>query len=423
MTAPGPAGLARGPAVATVAVSFALVAVLAAWLVPWSWVPGGHLVPERASALFTPEQISRAERYSWLKRGLGWSSYALSVAVLVALALAPPGRRLVRRVASWRAWWVGVPVGVLVVLSLERLVTLPFAVGSHQVDLHYDISRQGWGAWTVDQLKSLLVAWLATAVVLLVVVTCARRSPRWWFAWAGAAAVLLSFAGSFLYPVLVEPVFNRFTSMQSGPFKESILHLADREGVPVDDVLVADASRRTTTLNAYVSGLGGTRRVVVYDNLLSELTPGQARVVVAHELAHARNHDVLLGTALGAVGSLGAVALLALLLDSRRVLRRARVSGPADPAAVALVLALAAVGAFVASPAQNAVSRAVEARADRVSLEATHADATFVRMQRRLALTSLADPTPPALSQLWWGSHPTVLQRAGLPQSLKDAGR
>jgi len=198
--------------------------------------------------------------------------------------------------------------------------------------------------------------------------------------------------------------------------------LADREGVHVDDVLVADASRRTTTLNAYVSGLGSTRRVVVYDNLLKDLTPAQARVVIAHELGHAKHQDVLLGTSLGAVGGVGAVALLALLLDDKRVQRRARVSGAADPAVVALVIALAGVGGFIVSPLQNTVSRAIEARADRTSLATTHADATFVQMQRRLALTSLADPTPPAWSQLWWGSHPTVLQRAGLPRSLREAG-
>ena len=86
-------------------------------------------------------------------------------------------------------------------------------------------------------------------------------------------------------------------------------------------------------------------------------------------------------------------------------------------------LLLAGLGSFAVSPLQNTVSRAIEARADRTSIEVTHADRTFVQMQRRLALRSLADPTPPALSQLWWGSHPTVLQRAGLPRSLREAGR
>jgi Zn-dependent protease with chaperone function len=423
VTAPGRAELARRPAVLTVLVSFVLVGILALWLVPWDWVPGGHLVPARASALFTPEQIARAERYSWLRRGFGWPAYFLSLAVLGWLALSARGTALVRRVTSARRWWLGVPLGVLAVLLAEEVVTVPFAAASHEVDLRYGLSRQGWGGWSLDQLRSFGVSWVVTTLVVLLLVAVARRSPRWWFAWAGAAALVLGFAGSFLYPVLVEPVFNRFTPMQAGPFKSSILRLADREGVHVDDVLVADASRRTTTLNAYVSGLGSTRRVVVYDNLLTGLTPAEARVVIAHELGHAKHQDVLVGTLLASVGSVGAVALLALLLDDRRVRRRARVSGAADPAVVALVLLLAGLGSFAVSPLQNTVSRAIEARADRTSIEVTHADRTFVRMQRRLALTSLADPTPPTLSQLWWGSHPTVLQRAGLPRSLREAGR
>jgi phosphatidyl-myo-inositol dimannoside synthase len=402
------AGLARRPAVATVVVVAVLLAGLAAVLVPWSWVPGGHLVPMPEHELFRPSQVARAERYAGAQRAVGWTSYFLSLAVLLVLGLTTLGARLLRRLTP-RRWWLAVPVAVLVVLLVERLVTLPFSVLSHRTDLHYDISRQAWPAWSLDLAKGLLVSWVGTTLVLLVVVAAARRSPRWWFAWAGAAALLLTLAGSFLYPVVVEPLFNRFTPMQAGPFKQSIFRLADREGVHIDDVLVADASRRTTTLNAYVSGYGSTRRVVVYDNLLKEASPAEARVVIAHELGHAKNDDVVIGTVLGSVAAVGAVALLALVLDSDRLRRRSGTAGAADPAAVALVLALAAVGTFAASPVQNTISRAIEARADRVSIETTHDGATFVSLQRRLALSSLNDPSPPWLSQLWWGSHPTVL--------------
>jgi STE24 endopeptidase len=227
--------------------------------------------------------------------------------------------------------------------------------------------------------------------------------------------------GSLLYPVVVEPLFNDFTPMEQGELRASLLALADEEGVQVGEVLVADASRRTTTLNAYVSGFGGTRRIVVYDTLLSSATPGEVRSVVAHEIAHARHQDVLVGTALGAVGAVLGTAALALLLDTGRLRRRAGVDGPGDPRVVPLVLALVAVGTLAAAPVQNAVSRAVEARADRSALAATDDGASFVSLQERLALRSLADPTPPRWSQLWFGSHPTVLERLGLAQALTDA--
>ena len=415
-------GLARGAALTTVVLSAVAVAALAARLVPWDWVPGGRLTPVAADALFSRAQIDRAERYAALQRAFGWTSYFLSLGLVLAVGLTGVGSRFLRRIEP-RRWWLGVPVGAAAVLAAQRVVTLPFSIGAHLVDRHFGISRQGWGGWSADVAKGLLVSWVGTALVLLVVIGFARRSPRWWFAWASGAALLLTVAGSFLYPVVVEPLFNKFTPMQPGPFKQSIFRLADREGVHIDDVLVADASRRTTTLNAYVSGFGRTRRVVVYDNLLRDLSPAEARVVIAHELGHARHNDVLLGTGLGAVGSVTGVALMALVLDSDGLRRRARIEGAGDPYAVATLIALAAAGAFLVSPLQNTVSRAIEARADRSSLEATHADATFVRMQRQLALTSLADPTPPALSQFWWGTHPTVLQRAGLPRSLREAAR
>lgn len=414
--------LDRPAAVGVALVAAATLVVLAVWLVPWEWVPGGRLRPMPVHDLFTRVQIARAEEFASTRRLLGWTAYGVSLLVALVLGLTPLGARLVRRVAGRLSWWLTVVVGVLAVLAVGRLATLPFSLLLRRQSLEYDLTRQGLAGWTADQLKGLLVAWVISSLVILVVVGSARRSPRRWFAWAGVGMVLLTLLGSFLYPVVVEPLFNRFTPMPEGALRTELLRLASREHVNVDDVLVADASRRTTTLNAYVSGLGSTRRVVVYDTLLQQAPPDEVESVVAHELAHAKNHDVLIGTVLGAAGLFAGTAVLALLLDSRRLRDRADVSGPADPAVVALVLALVAVGSFLTSPAVNGVSRAIEARADRGALAATNDPAAFIRLQHRLAIEAISDPTPPRLSQLWFGSHPTALQRAGLPASLGEAG-
>ncbi len=221
--------------------------------------------------------------------------------------------------------------------------------------------------------------------------------------------------GSFVYPLVVEPLFNSFTPLPDGSLRSSILELADKEQVRVDDVLVADASRRTTTLNAYVSGLGGTRRVVVYDNLVNDLPEAEALSVVAHELAHARHRDVLTGSVLGAAGVLVGTGVLGLLVG--RLGRRRGVS-MADPAVVPLVLALMAFGTLAASPVQSTISRQIETRADVDALRATSDPDAFVAMQRQLALRSLSDPTPPAWAQFWFGSHPTTLVRVAVARSL-----
>lgn len=408
---------ARRTAWLVVVVSGALFAVLAAWLVPWSWLPGGHVEAMPAGEVFDRAQIDHAERVSAMFRYNSWARLAVSLVVAAVLGFTPLGARLV----AWLPgrWWIRVPLGTLLVLVAGWVATLPFAARAYRMAVAEGLSRQGWAGWTRDQVVSLGVDWVFTAIALVVVIGLIRRLPRSWPLWAAAAAAALAIAGSFVYPIVVEPLFNRFESMSAGPLREDILSLAEREGVRVDDVLVADASRRTTTLNAYVSGFGSTRRVVVYDNLLEGLPRDQVEVIVAHELGHARHQDVLVGTLLGATGAAFGVGLLGVLLGSR-LTRRAGVAAPGDPTVVPLLLALAAVGALLASPVQNTISRAIEARADLTSLQATGDVTAFVDVQRALALRSLADPTPPALSQFWFGSHPTVLQRIGLAQAWAE---
>jgi len=389
--------------------------------VPWDWVPGGELTPAEPLDVFTREQVARAEEYASVRRYLGWASYAVSLLVAVVLGFTGLGARLVRRLPGSATRWYAAPLAVLALLLIGRVLTMPFSVLIRQRNLDYGLTEQGWGAWLVDVAKSLAVSWALTSLLVVLLLMSIRRWPRRWFLGAGTLAAVVTFAGSFLYPVLLEPVFNDFEPLPDGDLRTSVLRLAEEQGVEVDQVLVADASRRTTTLNAYVSGLGATRRVVLYDNLVEERPLDEVSVIVAHELAHAANHDVLVGTALGAAGAVLGVSLLALALDSARLRRRAGVS-PRDATVVPLVLALVAVGTLLSSPVQSTISRAIEVRADRDALAATGESDTFVAMQRELALASLNDPSPPAWSQFWWGTHPTVLQRAGLPASLERAG-
>ncbi|MFT4011095.1 MAG: M48 family metallopeptidase [Nocardioidaceae bacterium] len=397
------------------AASVVLWVVLAAVLVPWQWVPGGHPVQVPATEVFTHAEIARAAGFASVVRPLSWASLAVSLVLLLVLGLTGLGARLV----SVMPRRLRIPLGVAGILLLQWLLTLPFLLLIRHQRLEEGLTKQPLVGWLRDQAVSLGVSWVATTVGLMLLVWLARRSPRYWFAWASLAGVVLTFTLSFLYPVLVEPLFNRFTPLPAGPLRTSILELADREGVHVDDVLVADASRRTTTLNAYVSGFGNTKRVVLYDNLIRDLPQRQVELVVAHELGHAKHRDVLLGTTLGAVGSVTGICLLALLLDAEWLRWRGRFDGPADPRLVATVLLLVGVGSLLVAPLQNTVSRAIEARADRASLAATGDTSGFVELQHSLAVSSLADPTPPAWAQFWWGSHPTALQRIGIAKALE----
>jgi STE24 endopeptidase len=388
-------------AVVVGALAFVIIAVL---LVPWDPIPGGPLHPPSASSVFTAEQIQRAEDYSGTQRLLSWASLAVSLAVACVLGFTRIGARFVDRVRG--PWWWRVVVAVFALAVVGRLATLPFSIALRRRALEFGLTNQAWGAYAVDLVKGLAVGVVATSIALVVLVGVARRWPRAWPAIAGVLLAGLVMLGSFVYPLLVEPLFNHFEPLPDGPLRTQVLALADQEGVHVDDVLVADASRRTTTLNAYVSGFGSSRRVVVYDNLVDDVDDRQILSVVAHELGHARHDDVLTGSLLGAAGALLGVGLLGLLLTG----------GVGDPRQVPRVLALVAIATLLASPVENGISRRIETRADVASLRATHDPEAFIEVQKQLALTSLADPTPYAFSQFWFGSHPTTLQRIALAQ-------
>ena len=397
-------------------VAGAAFVVLAAVLVPWQWLPGGHVQSVAADDVFTAAQIARGEQVSGLLRHAAWGNLLVSLLVAAILGFTRIGSEMVARLPG--PWWTKAVLGCFLVSAIGTVSSLPLGWSAQRVELSEGLSHQSWTSWLSDRGIDLGVTWVFTSVGVVVIIALARLAPRTWPAWAALAAAALTMLGSFVYPVLVEPLFNNFSAMKAGPLRTDIFALARREHVQIGDVLVADASRRTTTLNAYVSGFGSTRRVVVFDTLLSGLPQEQTEMIVAHELGHAKHDDVLTGTVLGALGAATGMGVLGLVLGRRRLLEQAGVDGLGDPRVVPLLLALAVVGSLLSSPVQNTISRAIEARADRTALEATADPDTFIAMQKQLALRSLTDPTPPRWSQFWFGSHPTTLQRIGLAEAI-----
>jgi len=404
-----PASPHRTVALATAGVGAVAFVALAALFIPWHPVPGGMPAPAPASSVLTRAEVGRAESWSAWARVWSWSGLAVSILVPALLGFTRHGRRLVDRLPG--RWPVQVVLAVVVVELAVRLATLPMAVAQQQHAIDGGLTRQPWPAFALDVAENLLLDTVVVAVLVLLLVACARRWRRAWPAVAGGLVGVLVLLGAFVYPVVVEPLFNSFHPLPDGPLRTGVLALARREGVTVDDVLVADASRRTTTLNAYVSGFGSTRRVVLYDNLVHEVPRRQVLSVVGHELAHAKHEDPLVGALVGVAGALLGVGLLGLLAPRLR-----------EPRSVPLVLALLALGSFLALPVQNALSRQVETRADVAALRYTHDPEAFVAVQKQLMVHSLADPTPPAPSQFWFGSHPTGLQRIAIARRLGSTG-
>lgn len=411
----------------TAVVLFAAFAVVVAVLTPWQVFPEppGGSTPVDPTAGLSAEQVDRAQAFAAAIRPASLASLLLGLAVSAVLGATRLGARLVAALPTPRRgrWAWQVLLGVFALGVIGRLVTLPLSAYGEVVRHRYGLSTRSWPLWVRDVAVSTAIDAALTALGVLALVWLARRASRAWWALASAGAAVLVVAGSFLWPVVVEPAFNSFRSMPAGQLRSDLLALAETNGTPVQDVLVSDASRRTTALNAYVSGFGSTRRIVVYDTVLDRLPAEQIESIAAHELGHVAADDVLTGTLIGAIGGAGGVALLAWALMSPRLLRRAGAQGPADPRVVPLILLLVAVGTVVATPVQNLVSRHVEARADVAALDLTRDPAAFIAMQRGLAGSNLSDPDPPAAWRWFFGSHPTTAERIALAEDWARSER
>jgi STE24 endopeptidase len=392
-----------------------LAAVVAAGAATFLLRPRSGVIDPAAvdvEAYFSRAQIERAEGFRDTQRLLGLAGLAVSGVTLGLLAWRPP-RRLVDPLGR-RPLLGGAAAGAGISLLLV-VVGLPLAAWQHDRAFDVGLATQTWGPWLEDVAKSAGIGAIVAGAGGAIALALVRRFPRRW--WIPGSAIVVGFGvvTLWLWPVLVDPLFNDFQPLKRGRLRSEVLDLARRADVKVGQVYRVDASRRTTALNAYVNGIGPTKRVVLYDNLIEDLPPEQVRQVVAHELGHQKHRDLyrgLLWLALVAPAGVYLAQRLAETFGRRQGLGDPnRQPGPAALPAIALAVSLVSLALGLAS---NVVSRRVEARADSFSLELTHNPAALIALQRELALRNIADPDPPALLQGLFGTHPTTVQRIGI---------
>jgi Zn-dependent protease with chaperone function len=378
--------------------------------------------PVEALAHFDAADIARARRYGRGQLVLGAAGAVAEGTLLIWMVRRDRDSALgaARRSGGEQA---GGPDAVPLALVGGRgaglslalmLAPLPFGALMRKRAIRAGLATQSWSGWAGDVARSgALGAAFAAAGAVIVAALMRRYGEDWWKAAAAgsvAVAVVVTAAG----PILLDPIFNDFTPLADGELRREVLALAERAGVRVGEVFEVDASRRTTAANAYVNGLGASRRVVLYDTLLASFTPAEARSVVAHELAHVRYRDVprlLAFLALVAPGGTRATARLA-----------ERLEGSAAPGLPALALAGGVVSAALGVVARQ-LSRAVERRADAFSLELTGEADAFVSFERRITRQNLADPDPPRWLSALLGTHPPIVERIGIAAAYQSGER
>lgn len=398
-----------------------LVAVAAAGAATFLLRPRSGTIDPAAvdvKGYFTALQLERAEDFRSVQRLLGVGGLLVGTGTLALLAWRPP-RRVFDRLAR-RPILGGAAAGAAISLLLV-LVELPLSAWSHERAVDVGLSTQAWLDWLADVGKAAGIDAAFAAAGGALALALLRRFRRHW--WAPASAVIVAFGviTIWLFPVVIDPIFNDFEPLRPGPTRSDVLELAERAGVDVGQVYRVDASRRTTAANAYVGGLGPSKRVVLYDNLIAGFPRDEVRMVVAHELGHQKRNDLIRGLvwlALVAPAGMFAAQRLTEAFARRERLGdpRAPKPGPAVLPALALAVALATFGLGAVS---NVLSRQVEARADAFSLDLTRDPAAFVQLERRLALRNVSDPDPPAVLHSLFGTHPTTLERIGIGEAWR----
>lgn len=331
------------------------------------------------------------------------------------------------RIRDWagalgRKWFFVIVIYFSIFLLVNFVIEFPLAYYQGFVRQHaYDLSNQTFGKWFGDALKLLMVAAITGVLFLWIPYFLLLRSPRRWWLYTGLAVVPFIFFALMVSPIWIEPLFNDFGPMQDKPLESRILALADRAGIEAEQVYQVNKSVDTEAVNAYVTGFGGTRRIVLWDTIVEKLGPDELLFVMGHEMGH-----YALKHAIRRVLIFSLLILITLYLAHRsagwlieRYRSRFKFDRLADIASLPLVILLFNTFAFVTIPIAFGYTRYEEHEADRFGLEITrdnHAAASaFVKLQEE----NLANPRPGLLYRIWRSPHPTLGARIDFCNTYK----
>jgi STE24 endopeptidase len=393
----------------------------------WLWMLAGmnlrHVrqhaaeIPPAFAGVVDPATRARSVAYSLAHGRFGLLASLVSAAITVAvvatgllgaldaacarLPLGPYLRGAVFLLAvSLGSWLAGLPFSLFATFSIEA---------------RFGFNRTTPKIFALDTLKSLAVSVAIGLPVLLGLFWFMDHAGRWWWVWAFLALTAFELVMNLLYPLVIAPLFNKFSPLPEGTLRNRILALAERLAFRTKGIFVMDASRRSRHGNAYFTGLGPVKRIVLFDTLVSTMSEDEVLAVLAHEIGHERRHHVRKGLALSIVLGLAGFWLLSLIVPWE-ALYRAFGFDHASSHAILVVLALASGPlTFAFRPLSSLWSRRHEREADRFAVDATGGAGAMVSALVRLSKDNLANLTPHPWYSFYHYSHPTVAERvAGL---------
>jgi STE24 endopeptidase len=370
-----------------------------------------------------PEKLAKAKALYVLRGRLRIIDTAFAFIVLLGilhLGVAARYRDWVERVSQRR--FVQATIFIPLLLITIDLLGLPLDIYQHHISLQYGLSVQKWGSWFGDVLKGEAISLVLATLLLWILVGIIRRSPRRWWLYYWLISVPILFFVVFIAPYVIDPLFNKFEPLErtQPELVSAIERVVQRAGmyIPPERMFEMKASEKVTTLNAYVTGFGASKRVVVWDTTIQKLTTPETLFVFGHEMAHYVLKHVFRGLIIGALA-----LLLAFYLIYRvcgwvlvRFQQRWHIRELGDWAALPMLFLLLGIFGFIAEPITNTYSRHVEHQADIYGLEVTHginpdSKQAAAHSFQVLGELSLDYPYPGKLAVLWFYSHPPTADR------------
>jgi Zn-dependent protease with chaperone function len=376
-----------------------------------------------------PDKYEKAVAFSRARYRLYFIDTAYGIVLLILLLgcrLAPKYRDWAERISRHHVAqaWIFVPLFFLTLAVLS----LPIEIYRHWLSRKYEQSIQGWGSWSCDLAKAQLLTMILGAIVVWILYAIIRRSAqRWWF-YFWLVSIPLVVLLIFLQPLVIEPLFFKFEPLQKKhpDLVAQISKVIARAGltIPPRHMFEMDASEKLKSLNAYVSGLGASKRVVVWDNTMARLTDDQTLFVFGHEMGHYVLRHILQGIAwmIGALFVCLYIIYRGMDWSVQRWGERWQVRSVDDWASFPVLLLWFSVLSFIAAPLGNTISRHYEHQADIYGLEVIHGSvphptAAAVAAFQRLGEVNLSDPKPSRLIELWLYDHPPLNKRIEFAQT------
>ncbi len=375
------------------------------------------------STFMTAEQLRIATLFSRLKYFLffmgipwEWAIYLLILGLGFSTLFVIMAKKL-----SKKSFFGQTAIYVFLLSLVVALLQLPLQYYSYKLSRDYGINIQPFGSWIADKGKSFIIDLILTIPMIWLLYVLINKSPKKWWFWFWLISVPLTILLFFIQPVVIDPVFNDFQSLENKELKEDILILAEKAEIPTEQVYQVNMSEKTKSMNAYVTGIGSNARIVLWDTTLNKLNKEEILFIMAHEMAH-YVYKHIYWMLLGTIASSLALSYIVYRLVNWIIKKYGAywgISRLGDLRSLPLLLLMISILSFAISPIENTVSRQSERAADKYAMEMVGDKNAAISSFQKLTIESLSEPNPPELVKIFLYSHPTMVERLYTISSFK----